>query len=143
VSDRGFHEQLGEGGKVKKSSERTFGLVFTVFLCVIGLAPLLHHGHVRIWALAAAAVFLVVALAAPKLLQPLNHLWFLLGRLLHRIVNPIVMGVLFFVVITPAALLLRLAGKDLLSLKRQPQAASYWVHRTPPGPEPQSLKNMF
>jgi hypothetical protein len=142
VTDRGFHEQLAEG-KVKKSSERTFGLVFAAFLCVIGLVPLIHHGHIRLWALVAAAVFLVVALVVPRILQPLNHLWFLLGRLLHRIVNPLVMGVLFYVVITPAALLIRLAGWDLLSLKRDPKAQSYWVHRTPPGPEPQSLKNMF
>ena len=90
-----------------------------------------------------AAAFLLAALVVPKILAPLNDLWLQLGRLLHRIVNPVVMGILFFVVITPAALLLRLAGKDLLRLKRDPQATSYWVHRTPPGPEPQSLKNMF
>src|SRR6185369_17299956 len=80
VTGQGFHEQLAEG-KVKKSSERTFGLVFAAFLCIIGLIPLLHHGHIRLWALIAAAAFLVAALVAPKILQPLNHLWFLLGRL--------------------------------------------------------------
>jgi hypothetical protein len=144
VTDRGFHEQLNQhGDAVKKSSERTFGLVFTAFFTILALVPLLHHGHVRLWAIVVAAVFLVVALAAPKLLQPLNHLWFLIGKLLHRIVNPVIMGVLFYLVMTPAALLLRLAGKDLLSMKRDPEAKSYWVHRTPPGPEPQSLKNMF
>ena len=144
MTERGLHEQLtSHSTEVKKSSERTFGLVFAAFFTLISLTPLLHHGHVRIWTLVVAAVFLVVALAVPKILQPLNHLWFLVGKLLHRIVNPLIMGLLFFIVITPAAFLLRLAGKDLLSLKRDPQAGSYWVHRTPPGPEPQSLKNMF
>lgn len=143
MTERSFHEQLSQHGAVKKSSERTFGLVFAAFLGLLAFLPLLHHGQVRLWALIAAAVFLAVAVVAPRLLGPLNHLWFLLGRLLHRIVNPVIMGLLFFVVITPAALLLRLAGKDLLRLKRDPQATSYWIHRTPPGPEPQSLKNMF
>ena len=143
MTERGMHEQLTSHGEVKKSSERTFGLVFAAFLAIISFVPLLHHGHIRIWSLVLAAAFLVVALAVPKILQPLNHLWFLLGKLLHRIVNPVIMGLLFYIVITPAALLLRLAGKDLLRQKRDPGAASYWVHRTPPGPEPQSLKNMF
>ncbi|HZT18148.1 MAG TPA: SxtJ family membrane protein [Dongiaceae bacterium] len=143
MSDRGFHEQLASHGQVKLSSDRTFGLVFAAFFTIIGLVPLLHHGHVRWWAIGLAAVFLVVALTVPKILKPFNQLWYQIGRLLHRIVNPVVMGVLFFVVITPAALLLRLAGKDLLKLKRDPEAASYWIHRTPPGPEPQSLKHMF
>lgn len=144
MTERGLHEQLNSSStEVKKSSERTFGLVFAAFFTLISFTPLLHHGHIRIWSLVVAAAFLLVALVVPRILQPLNHLWFLVGKLLHRIVNPVVMGLLFYLVITPAAFLLRLSGKDLLSLKRDQQAASYWVHRTPPGPEPQSLKNMF
>ena len=143
MPERGLHEQLGSPGQVRRSSDRTFGFVFAAFFTLISLLPLLHRGHIRWWGLGVAAAFLLAALVVPKILAPLNDLWLQLGRLLHRIVNPVVMGILFFVVITPAALLLRLAGKDLLRLKRDPQATSYWVHRTPPGPEPQSLKNMF
>jgi hypothetical protein len=143
LSERGTHEQLAQHGEVKRSSDRTFGLVFAAFFTLISLLPLLHRGQVRWWGLVVAVAFLIVALTVPMILAPLNHLWFLLGRLLHRIVNPIMMGVLFFVVVTPAAVLLRLARKDLLRLKRDPTATSYWVHRTPPGPDPQSLKNMF
>ena len=124
-------------------SNRSFGLVFAVFFAIIGLWPAIHAAPVRWWALAVAAAFAGVAFLAPRLLQPLNRLWFAFGMLLHHVVNPIVMAAMFYCAILPTALLLRALGKDLLRLKRDPGAASYWIPRQPPGPEAGSMKKQF
>jgi hypothetical protein len=79
----------------------------------------------------------------PSLLSPLNRLWLGLGAILHRIVNPLVMGLMFFAVITPTALILKLIGKDLRRRRFSPGTQSYWIPRQPPGPEPQSMRNQF
>jgi hypothetical protein len=125
------------------SSDRSFGLVFTGVFLVIGLAPLLHDRPMRIWSLAVAAAFLAVALGRASLLAPLNRLWTRFGLLLHRVVNPIVMGAIFYLAITPFGLAMRLIGKDPLRRGFDRAAASYWVDRTPPGPLPQSMSNQF
>ena len=128
---------------VEGSSDRSFGLVFTVFLLIVGLLPLLH-GHVpRMWALALASAFLVAALVIPGVLAPLNRVWTKFGLLLHRIVSPVALGILFFGVVTPTGLLMRLFGKDPLHLRPDKNAASYWIVRTPPGPTAESFKNQF
>ena len=80
---------------------------------------------------------------APRLLHPLNRVWFALGLLLHHVVNPVVMALMFYGAILPMALLLRALGKDLLRLKREPQAASYWIAREPPAPAPDSMSKQF
>jgi hypothetical protein len=87
--------------------------------------------------------FVVVALVRPGLLGPLNRLWFKLGMLLHRIVSPVVMGVLFYLVITPFALVMRVLGKDQLLLKYEPKVRSYGIRRVPPGPSPETIKNQY
>jgi hypothetical protein len=110
---------------------------------LIGLVPLLLGHGLRIWALVVAAVFLAAAYLAPRLLAPLNRLWFKFGLLLHHIVNPIVMALIFFGAVLPTALMVRLFGKDLLRLKRDASAKSYWIERDPPGPEPQSMTRQF
>jgi hypothetical protein len=125
------------------SSNLTFGLVFAVFFLIVGLLPLLHGHSMRIWALPVAAGFLVTALIMPSVLAPLNRLWTRFGQLLHRIVSPIALGILFFGVVTPTGLLMRLFGKDSLRLRLDKNAASYWIVRTPPGPEPESQTNQF
>jgi len=125
------------------SSDRSFGLVFTGVFLVIGLAPLLHDRPMRIWSLAVAAAFLAVALGRASLLAPLNRLWTRFGLLLHRVVNPIVMGVIFYLAITPFGLAMRLLGKDPLRRGFDRAAASYWIDRTPPGPAPQSMSHQF
>jgi len=125
------------------SSDRGFGLVFTGVFLVIGLAPLLHDRPMRIWSLAVAAAFLAVALVRASLLAPLNRLWTRFGLLLHKVVNPIVMGAIFYVAITPFGLVMRLFGKDPLRRGFDRTAASYWIDRTPPGPSPQSMSNQF
>ena len=79
----------------------------------------------------------------PAVLWPLNRLWLLLGIVLYRIVNPIVMALLFFSTIVPIGMLMRLCGKDSLRLRREPEAASYWIEREPPGPPPETMRNQF
>jgi Saxitoxin biosynthesis operon protein SxtJ len=126
-------------------SERSFGLVFATFFAVISLTPLLRHpaGPVRLWGLAIAAVFLVLALTWTAPLRPLNWLWFRVGLLLHAIVTPVIMGLLFYSTMTPIGLLMRLAGKDPLRVRRDVSASSYWIPRDPPGPAPETMKNQF
>lgn len=125
------------------SSDRSFGFVFTAFFAIVGLLPMLHGHAMRLWALAVSASFLLLALLTPALLAPLNRLWTKFGALLHHIVSPIALGVLFFLVITPIALLMRVLGKDPLRMRLDRAAKTYWIERTPPGPDADSLKNQF
>ncbi len=142
-SSRNLHEDLSRGHVAKQGSPRGFGIVFAVVFAVIGLWPLMGGESARTWALVLAGVLLALALMRPALLAPLNRLWLGLGAVLHRIVNPLVMGLMFFTVIMPTALVLRLMGKDLLRRRFHPGAESYWIPREPPGPEPQSMRNQF
>lgn len=135
--------ELNHQHKIESSSDRSFGLVFTVFFLVLALLPLLHGHGMRLWALVLAGAFLFLALAAPKVLMPLNRLWTRFGILLHRIVNPIALGVMFYGVVTPTGLIMRLVGKDPLRLRMDKSASSYWIERLPPGPAPDSLKLPF
>jgi hypothetical protein len=129
--------------KVVAGSDRSFGLVFAAFFAVVGLLPVMHGAPVRWWALAIAGAFAAAALVVPRLLHPLNRVWFALGLLLHHVVNPVVMAIMFYGAILPMALLLRALGKDILRLKREPQAASYWIAREPPAPAPGSMRKQF
>ena len=138
-----FHEKLDRAGDVKVGSERAFGWVFAAVFALIGLWPLLSAESVRLWALIVAALFIAAAYFAPGALKPLNRLWFLFGMLLHKIVSPLVMALLFFVTVTPIAVFMRLAGKDPLRLKFDRAAKSYWIERTPPGPAPETMRNQF
>ena len=137
------HESYERREEIKGSSERSFGIVFAVVFAVIGLLPLLFGGQARLWSLAVGAVFLLCAFVLPRLLAPLNRLWLRFGLLLHRIVSPIVLGIMFFGVVTPTGLLMRLLGKDPLRLKFERGAASYWIDRVPPGPAPEGMKDQF
>lgn len=132
-----------EFSKVQVGSSRSFGLVFAVVLGLIGLYPLLSGSPVRLWAIAAGGVFLLLAMIVPKLLQPLNLLWFKFGLLLGAIVSPVVMFIIYVTTILPIGLTLRLLGKDLLRLKVNEADASFWIERAPPGPEPESFKDQF
>lgn len=110
-------------------SERNFGLVFAVVFFAIALWPLLAGNQMHWWALAIAGMFLATALLIPRLLEPLNRLWFRFGLLLGRIIAPVVMALIFFGAVVPTALCVKLARKDLLRLKRNPQAETYWIER--------------
>lgn len=125
----------------KVGSERSFGLVFAVVFGVIGLWPLIGGHSVRIWSLAIAAVFLVLAFARPAVLRPLNLLWFRFGLLLGRIVAPIVMALIFYVAVVPTGLIMKLLGKDILRLRFDRDVETYWIAREN-GPE-SSMKNQF
>jgi len=120
-------------------SDRAFGVVFVVVFSVIGFFPLLGDGSPRAWALATAGVLLATAIARPRWLSPLNRAWFRFGLVLHRIASPVIIAAIYFAVVTPTGLLLRLVRKDVLKLKRDPQVDSYWIARDPPGPSPESL----
>ena len=129
---------------IEGSSNRAFGLVFAVVFLIVAVWPLVWRtGGIRGWALAVAAVFAVLALAAPAVLAAPNRAWTRLGLLLGSIVSPIVLGLLFFLVFTPMGWFMQRFGKDALRLKRDTQASTYWIERKPPGPAPESLHNQF
>lgn len=129
--------------KPKGSSDRSFGLVFVVVFSFIGLAPLLNSNPFRLWSLIIAAVLLLIALVIPKLLHPFNVAWLFFGSVLHRIMTPLILGVVFFLAITPIAILLKILRIDTLNRKFDKEAKSYWIYREPPGPEPESMKQQF
>ena len=136
------HESFVRDEETTPGSDRTFGLVMAGALAVLALFNGWHHGRLWPWMLLAAALFLVLGLLRPSLLHPLNRLWMMLGLLLHRIVNPIVMGLLFYGTILPTGLVMRLRGRDLLRLRRDPAAETYWIKRTP-GPAPETMRDQF
>jgi len=138
-----LHEQFDRASAVRGSSDRSFGLVFALFFAVAGLWPLRSGRSVRGWALAIAGMMLAAAFLRPAVLHPLNRLWTWLGLLLARVVNPVVMAVMFAVVFVPAGLVLRLLGKDPLRLRPDPATASYWLVRQPPGPDPDTMAKQF
>lgn len=137
------HERLSAEEDVRVGSNRSFGITFAIVFAIIGLFPLLHGGGIRIWALACSVVFAGLAFIWPKVLAPLNRVWFRFGMLLHKVVNPMILGLMFFVIITPLALIIRLFGGKLISLNFDNSLPSYWVRRSPPGPEAQSIRNQF
>ena len=138
-----FHEDLDRAETEPAATERSFGLVMAGACAVIGVLPLVA-GHAPRWAaLALGAVFVGAAMTRPGLLAPLNRAWMALGRILNRIVSPVVMGLLFTVVVVPTGIFLRLSGKDPLRLKLDAGAATYWQRRDPPGPAPGSLKQQY
>ena len=138
-----LHESLERDETVAGPSERRFGLTFAVVFGLIGLLSLWRHGpHALHW-LGGAALFAALALAWPASLKLLNKAWLRLGLALHAVMSPLIMGAMFFLVFTPMAIVMRLMGKDLLRLKRDAAAKSYWILRDPPGPAPDSLKHQF
>jgi len=136
------HESFSREEASAPGSDRTFGLVMAGALALLAVINVWHAGTAWPWELALAVLFLVPALIKPALLRPLNRLWMKLGLVLHRIVNPIVMGLLFYGTIWPTGLVMRLRGRDLLRLKREPGSNSYWIARAP-GPAPETMRDQF
>jgi hypothetical protein len=139
----GSHEFQPREEVTKTSSNRSFGLVFAAFFGLL-TALGLWRGTERwpIW-LGLACVSVILALAAPQLLAPLNRLWTKFGLLLHRIVSPVILAILFYGCIAPIGFLMRLSGKDPLRLRYEPEAESYWIERSPPGPQPATFKDQY
>jgi hypothetical protein len=124
---------------IKISSNRSFGIVFFVVFILVALYPLVYSGEVRIWSIVLSLIFLTLGLLNSKILTPLNKIWFKFGIILGKIISPIIMGVIFFLVVTPIGLLMRLLGKDLLNLKYN-KNKSYWIEKK--GPK-SKMKNQF
>ncbi|MCR5883512.1 SxtJ family membrane protein [Rhizobacter sp. J219] len=137
------HEDLTREDEVEGSSDRSFGIVFAVVFLIIAAWPLLHSGAIRWWSVGVAGAFAAVAVVMPSILAVPNRLWMKFGLLLAKIVSPVALGILFYLVFTPIGLVMRMAGKDPLRLKADPNAKSYWIDREPPGPPPQSMTNQF
>ena len=115
--------------KVKIGSNRSFGIVFFIFFLIIGTYPIFFQGELRIWSLIVSIIFLLLGIINSRFLTPLNLLWFKFGMLLGRIVSPIVMGLVFFLVVTPTGLIMRILNKDLLRLKKK-NIKTYWIERS-------------
>lgn len=138
------HERLAADGPAARGSDRAFGLAFAAVGAIAGgLLPLAVGGEPRRWLLAAAAVLLAVALVRPGLLALPHRGWRRVQLLLSRIVNPLLMALLFYGVVTPTGLVMRALGRDLLGLRPDPEAASYWIRRDPPGPDPESMAKQY
>lgn len=137
------HEDFSRKTVNGTSSNRAFGFVFCAVFSIIAIWPLLDDESIHWWAALVSAGFAVAAFLVPRVLAPLNRIWALFGALLHRFTNPILLGIIFYVAVTPMALILRVLGKDLLRLKSGPEVASYWIPREPPGPAPETMKHQF
>ena len=124
---------------VKLPSNKSFGIVFAAFFSIISFWPMLNGSEIRIWSLIIAVIFFILGLINSKILTPLNRLWFKFGLILGKIVSPIVLGIVFFLVVTPTGIIMRLIGKDLLNLKKK-NYESYWVEKDN---ENNTMKNQF
>ena len=123
----------------KTGSNRSFGIVFFIVFLFISLYPLTYSGEIRIWSATISFIFLVLGLFNSKILTPLNKYWFKFGIFLGKIISPMIMGIIFFLVVTPTGLIMRLLGKDILNLKYN-KNQSYWIEKN--GPKSR-MKNQF
>ena len=124
---------------IKLPSNRSFGIVFFVVFLLIGLYPLLNSEEARLWSLIISLIFILLGLLNSKILTPLNKIWFKFGIFLGKIISPLIMGIIFFLVVTPIGLIMRLLGKDLLNLKYN-ENKSYWIEKNDPKSK---MKNQF
>ena len=126
--------------KIKTGSNRSFGITFFILFFFIGLWPLLNNDTIRIWSILISLIFLILGLVNSKYLEPINILWFKFGILLRTLFSPIIMGLVFFLVLTPTALFIRVLGKDLLKRKLKKNKITYWIYRDK---SKSSFKNQF
>jgi large-conductance mechanosensitive channel len=117
-----------EKNKIKISSNKSFGIVFFIFFLIISIYPLFNGGNIRIWLLFFSIVFLILGLLNSKILSPLNKIWFKFGILLGNVVSPIIMGVVFFLIVTPISITMKLLGKNFLNLKKD-KKKTYWIKK--------------
>ena len=125
--------------EIKISSNRSFGIVFFIVFLIISLYPLAYNGEIRLWSLVISLIFLILGLINSKILLPLNKIWFKFGIFLGKIISPLIMGIIFFLVVTPIGFIMRIFKKDLLNLKYN-QKETYWIKKT--GPK-SKMKNQF
>ena len=125
--------------EIKLSSNRNFGIVFFVVFFLIALYPLTYDGGIRRWSIIISIIFLILGLLNSKILNPLNKLWFKFGIILGRIISPLIMGIIFFLVVTPTGLIMKLLRKDILNL-RYNKNKSYWIKKNE---QKNNMKNQF
>tara|TARA_B100001123_G_scaffold363223_1_gene420810 strand:- start:360 stop:752 length:393 start_codon:yes stop_codon:yes gene_type:complete len=119
---------MQDNKKIKMSSNRSFGIVFFTVFVIIGLWPLLNDSGIRVWSILLSSVFLILGILNSKILTPFNRIWIKFGIILGTVIAPLVMGLVFFIVITPMGIIMRLLGKDLLNTKYS-NKTSYWINR--------------
>ena len=125
--------------EIKIGSNKSFGIVFFIVFFIIALFPLINNSEIRVWAVIISLIFLILGLINSKILTPLNKAWFKFGIFLGKIISPLIMGIIFFLVVTPIGLLMKMLKKDLLNLKFN-KHKSYWIEKS----EPKSkMKNQF
>ncbi len=129
--------------KVAPPSNRSFGTLFVVVFALLGGYWWWRNNTFFPWAFGLSALILLVTLAQPDWLGPANRAWMKLAELLHRVVSPIALGIMFFCVLTPMALVMRMTGRDAMKRRFDPAARTYWLERDPPGPDPAGLPNQF
>ena len=125
--------------EIKISSNRSFGIVFFIVFLLVAIYPIFKNGDIRLWSLLVSSIFLILGLINSNILTPLNKIWFKFGIFLGKIISPVIMGIIFFLVVTPIGFIMRLMGKDVLSLKFN-NNKSYWIEKT--GPK-SKMKNQF
>ena len=124
---------------IKIPSNRSFGFVFAIVFFLIAIYPLINSGEIKYWSIIISIIFLILGLINSRLLSPLNNLWFKFGIYLGKIISPIIMGIIFFLVVTPIGLIMKILKKDLLNLKYNSKK-TYWINKT--GPK-SKMKNQF
>ena len=128
-----------KNSKIKIGSNKSFGIVFFTVFLIIAIWPLFNGYEIRYWSLIISIVFLLLGILNSKILTPLNKIWFKFGILLGNVIAPIVMGIIFFLIVTPTSLLMKLFGKDILGIKKN-RSKSYWIEKS--GPK-SKMKNQF
>ena len=124
---------------IKLGSNKSFGIVFFIVFLLISFYPLINNENIRLWSLTLSLIFLVLGILNSKILTPLNKLWFKFGIFLGKVISPLIMGIIFFLVVTPIGLTMRLLGKDLLNLKYS-DIKSYWIEKSD---QKSTMKNQF
>ena len=118
-----------KNSNIKIGTNKSFGIVFFLFFLIVSIFPLLKDENIRIWSLIIALIFLILGLLNSKVLTPLNKIWFKFGILLGSFVSPIVMGIVFFTIVTPTSLIMKVLGKNLLNLKKD-NKKTYWIEKS-------------
>jgi len=138
-----FHEDFVEKQQIKPESDKNFGITFAIIFIIIAFLPILMGKAPVLEALMIAALFMATAFLKPTLLKPLNIVWTKFGLILHKIINPIILGFMFFIILTPIALVMRIFNRDFLKLKFNTEKETYWIKRNPPGPEAKTMEKQF
>ena len=136
-------KDLNKTDNINRSSNKSFGVVFSIIFMVVGFWPLTNNQDPRLWALVISIGLFSIAFIKPNLLAKLNLAWFKFGQLLHKIMNPIILALIFFLTIMPIGLMMQLCGKRPIPLSFDKTKESYWIDKTPVGPEPDTMKRQF